>query len=164
MFENMKNSWYPEASRGDLMEEDLQKLLEPSQDKALTVKKERRTSGRKLSISRLGLKKTISGLEPPQFQRRESASVMFSIRLSMKSSQKSLDGIIRTGSKQQDPSRIDTIPDLEAMLMANEDFVRYLGERHKHLPQNALFGSPPAKQLTIKKTLAFGTSPKHIKH
>jgi hypothetical protein len=154
MFESMKSSWYPQPSQGDCP------LGGPSSFKSQLKSVKLAVDDRKLTVSHsskklLNLNPGFANIGLPTYVTKNSASVRLTVKLSNSRSKISSELDQQSSGPLQ---RIDTIIDAEELLMANEDFVRYLAERHKHVTgYRKQTCQPKSSKKTIVK-LAFGNT------
>lgn len=171
MFEHMRRSSYPELPLGDREPAEFIDIKHPK----LAFKFRLFNNRPSQSLNRSGTLKSrlssgYSGEQSGEVRVHPSRNTA-SLRLTIRMTQTSFCTQKGTSSQEQRrldsrgyPSNlIDTNIDVESLLMKNEEFVRYLRERHNHIPRfNPNPPAPPTQKTRplAPKCLHFGNKPK----
>ena len=146
MFENMKSSWYPQPAKGDCSQEELSRF-ESRKRTEISAMDENKVTLSNPSKNKLNSQFSFGKVKNSASGTKRSASVKLTIKLTYSKSIISSDMGYQTIDKL---NRIDTIINPEELLMANEDFVRYLAERHKHVTG---YRKQTCQPISSKKTI-----------
>ena len=144
MFDNMKKSVYPALHTGDIdCPEISRKNTQKLSVQFLEFKKKLKNSILLENEITVPLTKESQVAEDYPDERRITKGNSASLKLTVKVSQSSYYTLRHTGfltqryrnSRSSVLDKIDTIVDVESMLMKNEDFVRYLKEQRPQIPR-----------------------------